>query len=119
MVNAMKEQAEILKAQYAQKNNNISSLITVVSSTDSNILAENPCDSNVNTMYFTLTSSGSLTTVSGFKEVPDSENVVWIQYQPDNTTTPQYYDFYIRACWQTVGSSQNTDSAQFIVRLNK
>ncbi len=121
MVNAMKEQAEIIKAQYANDGYKVDSLIASVQATTLG-LDKDPCtnegvaDNNI--FYFTNT-TGSLNKEVNKKALPDASNSLWAQYKPSADTDPKYYDFYIRACWQTIGSTQNTDNAQFIVRLNR
>jgi hypothetical protein len=121
MVNAMKEQAEIIKAQYASGGYQVDDLISSIQATTLG-LDENPCDStgvtSSNIFYFTGSTAGIKKETSK-KAQPDVNNSIWVQYKPAPGTDPEYYDFYIRSCWQTTGSSQNTDSSQFIVRLNK
>jgi len=119
MVNAIKEQAEIIKVRYSEAgykvNNTLTSVAIVSAPTD---LGVDACTANpdpAKTFFF----DASLTPVqNSSKLMPDSANRVWVQYKPENDSSPEYYDFYVRACWQTVGSAQNTDSSQLIVRLN-
>lgn len=121
MVNAMKEQAEIIKAQYASGGYKVDNLISSVQATTLG-LDKNPCDPDGVTMSNVFYFTGSATGVhkeTNKKSQPDADNSIWVQYMPEAGTDPQYYDFYIRSCWQTTGSSQNTDSSQFVVRLNK
>lgn len=121
MVNAMKEQAEIIKAEYAKNGYSVDTLIDPVAATNTG-LDKDPCTNDGvagnNTFHF-ANESGNLNKLAQKKLVPNVENALWVQYKPSSGSIPDYYDFYIRACWQTVGSAQNTDNAQFIVRLNK
>ncbi len=122
MVNAMKEQAEVIKAEYAKNGYSVGNLITspsVQATTDG--LEEDSCTGTgvaVSNIFHFANVAGTLNKKVEKKLVPNAENTLWIQYKPSSDTNPEYYDFYIRACWQTVGSAQNTDHAQFIVRLN-
>lgn len=122
MVNSMKEQAEIIKAQYNNPDFGIGKLIeSPLVKTDSG-LDKNPCEdpdiAGNNIFYFGYGENNGLEKKFEKKQSPDAENTVWVQYKPNADSDPVYYDFYIRACWQTVGSIQNTDSSQFILRLN-
>lgn len=120
MVNSMKEQAEVIKAQYNNPDYGTSGLVNLVAKTD-NGLDVNPCDNSGvagNNVFYFETADNSLSKQTKKKFMPDTDNAVWVQYKPGAGSDPAYYDFYIRACWQTVGSIQNTDSSQFIVRLN-
>lgn len=120
MVSAMKEQAEIIKAQYNNQSFGVNELIKSVVATNTG-LDQNSCSNigvtETNVFYFDYVED-KLQQVTSKKPVPDTENSVWVQYKPSSVDSPTYYDFYIRACWQTVGSAQNTDSSQFILRLN-
>ncbi len=120
MVNSMKEQAEIIKAQYNNQSFGIDELIKSVTATNTG-LDQNSCNNvgvtETNVFYFDYVED-KLQQITTKKQSPDAENTVWVQYKPNADSDPVYYDFYIRACWQTVGSIQNTDSSQFIVRLN-
>lgn len=127
MVNAMKEQAEALKAMYVQNGSSVTTIIDRVGRT-TNGLDEQSCNpdalsgatDNENGTNFHYAQNGtSIDKIHQKKQLPDENNRVWLQYQPESGDTPTYYDFYVRACWQTVGSAQNTDNAQFIVRLNQ
>lgn len=119
MINAMKEQAEIIKVRYAEAgykvNDTLTSVAIVSAPTD---LGVDACAANpdpAKTFFF----DASLNPVQNTgKLMPDSANRVWVQYKPEKDSGPEYYDFYVRACWQTIGSVQNTDSSQLIVRLN-
>ena len=118
MVNAIKEQAEIIKAIYAKSGYRVDASLT---STTENSLDEhlgfNACANNLPTakmFYF----NASLNAVSGSKKMPDDSNRIWVQFKREKDSDPDYYDFYVRACWQTVGSAQNSDNSQLIVRLN-
>lgn len=126
MVNAMKEQAEALKAMYVQNGSSVATIIDRVGRT-TNGLDEQSCNpdalsgatDNENGTNFHYAQNGtSIDKIHQKKQLPDENNRVWVQYRPESGETPTYYDFYIRACWQTVGSTQNTDNAQFMVRLN-
>jgi len=121
MVNAMKEQAEIIKAQYAKSGYKINDLISSAQATTIG-LDDNPCTAPSitasNTFHY-ANNSGTLVQNPNKKQIPDADSWLAVQYKPNPETDPQYYDFYVRACWRTVGSVQNTDSAQFIVRLNR
>lgn len=128
MVNQLKEQAEILKAQYARNkdqvviNRTFGSATAIASAATTNI-PSNPCDTPRDT------TSGDITPVSGFyfnaaaavqpgavKKLTDYDKAyVWVQLND----TSGYVDFYIRACWQASGSQQLLDNSQLIVRLNK
>ncbi|MDQ5913279.1 MAG: hypothetical protein QG659_701 [Patescibacteria group bacterium] len=121
MVNAMKEQAEIIKAQYAKSGYKINDLISSVQATAIG-LDDNPCTApsiTASTVFHYANNSGTLVKNPNKKQIPDADSWLAVQYKPNPESDPQYYDFYVRACWRTIGSVQNTDSAQFIVRLNK
>ncbi len=121
MVNAMKEQAEIIKAQYAKSGYKINDLISSVQATAIG-LDDNPCTApsiTASTVFHYANNSGTLVKNPNKKQIPDADSWLAVQYKPNPESDPQYYDFYVRACWRTIGSVQNTDSAQFIVRLNR
>jgi hypothetical protein len=121
MVNSMKEQAEIIKAFYAKNGSKTAELINNVNPTTTG-LDKGPCEpdgvTTDNVFHFT-TDSGDIVKQKQKKNAPDADNTLWVQYKQDTASDPKFSDFYIRSCWQTVGSTQNTDSSQFIVRLNR
>lgn len=118
MVNAVKEQAEIIKSVYAKSGYQVDASLTSALpsiATDLGIDACTATQDSAKTFFF----SSTLELQAGqVKQIPDAANRVWVQYKPEKDSDPEYYDFYVRSCWQTVGSAQNTDSSQLIVRLN-
>ena len=131
MVNQLKEQAEILKALYADpltKNEVVetkkfggSTAKAFASSSDIN---SDPCVSSslagvtngktpTNAFYFD--ESATVSASSATKPVTDYTNArTWIQM----VSGTGYIDFYIQGCWTTFGGTQNEDNSRFIVRLN-
>lgn len=119
MVNAMKEQAEAIKAVAARRG--VSEVIQGLNAAGSTIedqACASVAEGSVEHSFYYQSSGSQLVRTNGQKQKPDTNNTLWVQYRPELGDTPTYYDFFIRACWQTVGSVQNTDNAQFIVRLN-
>lgn len=125
MVNAMKEQAEVLKALHAQgapMGALIEDSLPMPDSEDSQVCEGGNMSRAFHYKSFLEDDVEEIDRAAGVYQLPDENNTVWVEYKvdplsdPDNP--PEYFDFYVRACWQTVGSIQNTDNSQFIVRLN-
>lgn len=131
MVNALKEQAEILRnqrdftagADFTNLINpyNIASSVTVPSNSCQALTGGNPAQS----FYLESTPSTPSTVVlkPGVKTVAGDPNAkVWLQAKKVDNGAPgtgiSYYDFYINSCWLTVGGVQKEDNAQLLVRLN-
>ena len=118
MVNAIREQAEVIKAIYARSGYRVGTSLTNTAAVSlARDLGVDACAANPSSvkMFFF---DASLNPVTGTKLMPDGSNRIWVQYKPEKDSNPDYYDFYVRACWQTVGSAQNSDNSQLIVRLN-
>lgn len=126
MVNALKEQAEILNAHYAASS--LRPLVlgsgTISSVNSANITSSipvNPCgnmqsDGSVTpSQAFYFNDNAQIT--SGVKNSVGNyqESYAWIQ----RADGAGYVDFYIRACWRTTGGAETLDSSHFIVRLNR
>lgn len=124
MVNALKEQAEIIKSVYRQPNGSTASIIDSLPETDEP--APNPCnDANMSASPTTIASAFHYKTDGINVSAPDTNYKVvegddgarvWIQYV--NDPEGRYVDFYVRGCWFTLGGSEQLDNSQFIVRLN-
>lgn len=129
VVDQMKEQAEILKAKYASaEQGNLSDLAPGgYTSPLGEVIGDrvNPCHevdfSEENILQgggrYHFTTAGA---VENAKQINEQTAYVWVERYAGDTVegTVAYYDFYIRACWQTLGGIQNQDNSQFIVRLN-
>lgn len=113
MVNAVKEQAEIIKAKYS------TTAPTMTNVTASDIPAD-PCSTkdpqgvpNPSHAYYI---DGSANLAAGLKQVGSAErDRIWIQ----RIDEAGYYDYYVRACWQSLGGAQQDENTHLIVRLNK
>ncbi len=119
MVNALKEQAEILKTRFPiQSDKSFGSAPTLLTAN-----MDNPCDDSrgssgqvngatpTGSFHFNTSAQPALST----RSIPGyNSNRVWIQHK----VGVGYIDYYVRACWQTSGGRQIEDNSQFIVRLN-
>lgn len=130
MVNALKEQAEILQAHYASdtvRSNVMSgSIISVLYASTESDIPNNPCgslqgDGTINAAHAFHFNDRAEVTAGAKDEVkgyPGSH--LWVQRaEGPGSLGGAYVDFYVRACWDTVGSNDKTDSSHFVVRLNK
>lgn len=127
MVNQLKEQAELIKSQWATDKNVLkpASIPTV------NSVPSNPCTGfdiyNVSSKpeqatYLTVKSNGVgadnevLELKTETKAVKgDTTQRIWVQRQDKSG----YVDFYVRGCWVVTGGGSNKlDNSQFVVRLN-
>ncbi len=136
MVNQLKEQAEIIKTIYADNQDDITGKFnsTVIARTpeapieveyeeefckeDSTTGALDPPLTTSFHMAVDASSPPKLKHFDGPKNVKgDAGSIVWVQWK-NGAGTDNYRDFYIRGCWFTNGGIQQTDNAQFIVRLN-
>lgn len=144
MVNALREQAEILQARYEDEGTRAALIsesgggdnppIALSDSYSNNIIAgipANPCAQKdatgapIPSSPFYYNDEAAQT--SGIKEdVGGYQNAyLWIQKRVAQETSPhqekgKYVDFYIRACWQSSsGGVQTEDSSNFVVRLNR
>lgn len=128
MVNAVKEQAEIVKAQWAADTSYFSSATYPSSSSISN---SNPCSTSPtdpNHWYLTVDiETGQVAPVVNESKAisGDATKLVWIEkvdtIVPSTPSAPEqrYSDFYVRACWQSQsGGSQRDENTQVLVRLN-
>lgn len=130
MVNQVKEQAEIIKAQWADSANpgSRSSLMGYAAAAPP--LDVDPCKSTFvsgayvpiggNTWYLKADSVG-VQIVPGIKTVGSRQFFVYVQRINGNiASSSPYSDFYVRACWiNQSGSVQKQESSQVIVRLNQ
>lgn len=127
MVNQLKEQAELIKSQWATDKTVLgpASILSVSSVPPNPCTGFNVYDVNSNPeqpAYLAIKSNGPnpqdevLELKSGTKAVKsDVTQRIWIQRQD----SPSYVDFYIRGCWVVTGGGSNKiDSSQFVVRLN-
>lgn len=136
MVNALKEQAEILQAKYA----NAESQPMIIANTNGSIpsgglpmlpasasVSATPCDVARNAadnspapgsaaFHFnsnTAPTQGVRSGVNGYQNA-----YIWVQKKVSPTPT-DYVDFYIRGCWRTINSGQAEDNSQIVVRFNQ
>lgn len=112
MVNEVKEQAELVKAQWAEDSQFASSYL------EGSIPSSDPCaNEGANVWYLRIdTGSDSIEKVDDVKEIDGSEDKrVWVQ----TFNRAGYQEFYVRACWiNNSGISNKTESSQVILRLN-
>lgn len=125
MVNELKEQAEILKAKYAESQDagetieNYLSLSSVANQSgtsydDTSFCAQPDNIGGGSDAGFHFNANATI--AENGKDVHnDQSSFVWLEY----ITRSSYTDFYVRGCWSTSGGQQKTDNSQFIVRLNK
>lgn len=124
MVNQLKEQAEILKAKFAETgssedvikalNDPLLRVQKSVTTYDEDFCNESTANgARPNTFHYNDDAVMAENAI-----VTDGVQAVWIEYT-GTPTTDGYADFYVRGCWLTSGGQQKTDNAQFIVRLNK
>lgn len=123
MVNALKEQAEIIKAKTIQSGTSV-----ILSGTSQTLSpADDPCNDALmdqanatiaNSFHYSYNSSTqSVTKISNYKKVNNNNSSrIWIQQKQE--TSNEYTDFYVRGCWETVGGAQKLDNSNFILRLN-
>lgn len=123
MVNQVKEQAEIIKAQWAA---NPTSRATLFSYTAASALDPNPCAGSGATptggnAWHLKADSVNVQQVPGVKTVGSGQFFVYVQRINGNiASSSPYSDFYVRACWiNQSGSVQKQESSQVIVRLNQ
>lgn len=122
MVNQIKEQAEIIQGAYADNqqtfNNNLVTYTDVTpEATPCDGLNMNLASSVPSQSFYFGASGGGIAVSSGFKSVKgDVNSRVWVQRQ--RNSAGGYTDYYIRACWLSGGSRQNTENSQVIVRIN-
>ncbi len=127
MVNQVKEQAEIIKSQWAAKTTLSDTLFNYSAA---GALDPNPCAGSLvagvptptggNTWHLKA-DSASVQQVLGIKTVGSRQFYVYVQRINGNiASSSPYSDFYVRACWiNKSGSVQKQESSQVIVRLNK
>lgn len=120
MVDQVKEQAEIIKAQWANSNTR-STILNYAAATPP--LSSNPCTGNIsgpqggNAWYLTANNS-AIVKNDGVKTV-GANKPFYVYVQRLNGATSAYSDFYVRACWtNNSGGIQKQESSQVIVRLN-
>jgi len=124
MVNLVKQQAEIAKAEWAKPGNqSIFTNNTTFPETPSGATFNpNPCDdltSSSPKWYFTVNTSTNTVTSTSFTYVAINTENVWIQKVKDPSTPSTYTDLYVRACWfNGSGGYQKSENSQVIVRLN-
>lgn len=126
MVNQVKEQAEIIKAQWA---NPTSRAALFGYSPATAPLNADPCAGSIvsgvqspvggGAWYLKADSTGIQRT-AGVKQLGNRSFYVYVQRVAGPITGPAYSDFYVRACWvNDSGSVQSNESSQVIVRLNQ
>jgi hypothetical protein len=128
MVNALKEQAEILNSfSGVERTTFFSTITSSYTQSETDDIAADPCQNagmgsdpvaaaNSKFFHYRKNNENSLVPASGFSLVRDDQFArVWIQY----ISRPEYVDFYVRACWYSAGGVQNQDNSQFIVRMNR
>lgn len=127
MVNQVKEQAEIIKAQWANPGSR-SALMGYAAAAPP--LDVDPCKSTFvsgawvpiggNTWHLKA-DSVNVQQVPGIKTVGSRQFFVYVQRINGNiASSSPYSDFYVRACWiNQSGSVQKQESSQVIVRLNQ
>lgn len=126
MVNQVKEQAEIIKAEWATNAQYFSGYPNVASGD----LDPNPCSGLVSdgdtprggqSWYLQVNGTGIERAPTPTKKI-DTNKQVWVQMVKSGSGTPvdpNYTDFYIRACWvNNLGSNQKQENTQVIVRVN-
>jgi len=125
MVNALKEQAEIIKAKTTQ--GTTSSITSGIN--QSLTIPDDPCESAVmdqstgviaNSFHYAYDqSSQTVIKRTNFKKVNNNnEYRVWVQQKQSGPSSASYTDFYVRGCWVTLGGVQQLDNSNFILRLN-
>lgn len=137
MVNLLKEQAELLKAGYANQATVDSHTVlpgglptdqitdasgTSFCDSNSDLFIGAPGPTN-NRFYMGVSATNQLTTTPGMKTIrPDAR--VWVQYSRvpampgDPPGATGYIDMYVRGCWLTSSGQQKLDNSQLVVRLN-
>lgn len=122
MVNQVKEQAEILKATYAANGGKINSSLAL-GPTSINDYDDAFC-SNPDVVGLNPTGAFHFDSGTVKRDIPklvenNPGSKVWIQRNAGSGAgVDQYTDFFVRACWQAVGSQQQTDNVQVVLRLN-
>jgi len=126
MVNQVKEQAEIIKAQWANPNSRVT-LLNYPPVQPSPGQNTNPCVGSLSGVIFLpqgarawylKASASSIEKVDGVKTV-GTNRPYYVYVQRKAGLNPSYSDFYVRACWENKsGSTQKQESSQVIVRLN-
>lgn len=115
VVDAVKEQAELVKAKYT---NGPPSTVTPVSSPAADIPI-NPCEQKNNGIPNPIHGfyvDANASPQPGLKQIAGGNTPhVWVQVHE----TPRYYDYYVRACWQSFGGVQSDESSHLVVRINK
>ncbi len=129
MVDQVKEQAEIIKAQWAtdQTYFNIPSNYPPVAA---GTLDSNPCSSLTTPpaafsptggfAWYLVADAMAVTFQPGVKNVnADTNKRVWVQKVIGTDAGIAYTDFYVRACWiNSSGGVQKEENSQIILRLN-
>lgn len=122
MVNEVKEQAELIKSQWATNSgffNDVSEYPPVAA----NQIDANPCSGSTTTagQWYLRSDSNSTAiepvenTRKSVDEVSDKQ--VWVQ-RVDHVADG-YNEFYVRACWvNNSGTTNKTENSQVILRLN-
>jgi competence protein ComGC len=124
MVNQLKEQAEIIKAQYATQKQEVTEREmggdVQVQLVNSGVINVDPCvnsNAGVPTGAFYMGITGSppaiTPTIGDVKTVPNTRGKVWVQIVQGTG----YLDFHIRGCWQSFGV-QKDENSQLRLRLN-
>lgn len=129
VVNQIKEQAEVLKAMYANENTREQvnskqfggpTKINPLTSAPAANACEDTRESgvaNAKTPSSPFSFDDNAVGRPGVKQLVqgDSSAITWIQFQ---SKSGGYTDFYVRACWLSVGGSDKEENSTVIVRLN-
>jgi competence protein ComGC len=125
MVNQLKEQAEIIKAQYATEKQEVIERelggdvqVQLVNIADINVdpcvnVASNAVPAGAFYMGITGSPPAITPTIGDVKPIPNTHGKVWIQVVQGTG----YLDFHIRGCWQSFGI-QKDENSQLRLRLN-
>lgn len=119
MVNAVKEQAEIIKVKWSKDPHFFDSY---TSSVVSDLIDKDPCkETSYTNAWYLDAGDDSLDLRTGVKTVnSDTTKHVWVRKViPNLSSGVPATDFYIRACWQSqVGGGQTDEHTQVLLRLN-
>lgn len=128
MVNQLKEQAEILKSTFVEKNGSSAEIVTELQdssvgvSQSASLSYDEPfckeselTNPSIGSKFFFKEDTGKYEKGAKPPAEGDNSSRVWVEY----ASGTGYTDFYVRGCWASGGSQQTLDNSQLIVRLNK
>lgn len=125
MVNQVKEQAEIIKAQWA----NPTSRNVLFTYNPAGALNPDACNGSIvsgsfvptgGSAWYLTADNNAIDKVDSVKQIGDRPFYVYVQRKDGSLAGATYSDFYVRACWDnSSGSVQTKESSQVIVRLNQ